>query len=129
MKKFQYQTGFWKSFNPRNCLVATIEKFRNFLDQGKKYTALLTDLSKAFDCLPLDRIAKLHAYNFDMLSLSFLKDRYQRVKVNKCYSHWSLNKYGVPQGSAYCIPFGWFNRFCKLCCWQYALCPCYKLLP
>ena len=37
------------------------------LDQGKENGALLTDLSKAFDCLLHDLIfAKLHAYGFQM---------------------------------------------------------------
>ena len=44
-----------------------IEKFRKSLDQGGEYKALLTNLSKAFSCVPLDLIiAKLHAYGFDM---------------------------------------------------------------
>ena len=84
--------------------MAKIEKFKKSLDQGGEYAALLTDLSKAFDCLPHDLIiAKLHAYGFDKASLrlmhSYLTDRYQRVKINNSYSLWSLIKHGVPQGS------------------------------
>ena len=100
----KYQTGFRKGFSPQSCLVAMIEKFKKSLDQGGEYAALLTDLSKAFDCLPHDLIiAKLHAYGFDKASLrlmhSYLTDRYQRVKINNSYSLWSLIKHGVPQGS------------------------------
>ena len=81
-----------------------IDKFKKSLNQGGEYGALLTDLSKAFDCLPHDLIiAKFHAYGFDKASLrlmhSYLSGRYQRVKINNSYSLWSLIKYGVPQGS------------------------------
>ena len=39
-----------------------IKKWRNFLDTGGALGALLTDLSKAFDCLPDKlQIAKHHA--------------------------------------------------------------------
>ena len=43
-----------------------VEKLRQYLD-NKGYTGiLLTDLSKAFDCLIHDLlIVKLHAYGFD----------------------------------------------------------------
>ena len=66
--------------------------------------ALLTDLSKAFDCLPHDLIvAKLHAYGFSIDSLklinSYLTERKQRVKINDQFSSWLDIVVGVPQGS------------------------------
>ena len=116
----KYQTGFRKGFSPQSCLVAMIEKFKKSLDQGGEYAALLTDLSKAFDCLPHDLIiAKLHAYGFDKASLrlmhSYLTDRYQRVKINNSYSLWSLITHGLPQGSILgLILFNTFLRVCSL---------------
>ena len=68
------------------------------------FGALLTDLSRAFDCLPHELlIAKLDAYGFDKSSLklihSYLSNRKQRVKINDRYSSWSEILFGVPQGS------------------------------
>ena len=48
----KYQCGFRKGFSAQHCLLAMIEKWRNSMDQDKFYGALLTDISKAFDCLP-----------------------------------------------------------------------------
>ena len=54
---------------------------------------LLTDVSKAFDCLPHDLlIAKLHAYGIKKGSLNLLlpyfQNRKQRVLLNNTYSEW-----------------------------------------
>ena len=81
-----------------------IEKWKKTVDNGGVFGALLTDLSKAFDCIPHDLIiAKLEAYGFhiDALKLihNYLSNRKQRVKVNDAYSSWKDIFYGVPQGS------------------------------
>ena len=66
--------------------------------------ALLTDLSKAFDCIKHDLlIAKLAAYGFDLHSLSFvfsyLNERKQRTKIHNSYSPYSNIACRVLQGS------------------------------
>ena len=65
---------------------------------------MLTDLSKAFDCLNHGLlIAKLEAYGVGYPSLllinSYLSNRIQRVKVNSTFSSSWESLYGVPQGS------------------------------
>ena len=45
------------------------------VDNGGVFGALLTDLSKAFDCIPHDLIiAKLEAYSFDIDPLKLIHD-------------------------------------------------------
>ena len=85
-------------------LLIMIEKWRAFLDQSGTCAALLTYLSKAFDCLPHDLlIGKLHGYGCDLLSLkilnSYLRNMYQRVKIYSFYSSCAKILFGVPQGS------------------------------
>ena len=83
-----------------------IEKWKTAVDNGGVFAALLTDLSKAFDCIPHDLIiAKLAAYGFDTNALrlihNYLSNRKQRVKINSVYSIWKDISYGVPQGSIF----------------------------
>ena len=79
-----------------------VENWKKTLDKGGECGALLTDLSKAFDCLPHDLlIAKLNAYGLEKHALklmnSYLSHRKQRVKMNTEYSSWKTISYGVPQ--------------------------------
>ena len=77
-----------------------IGKWRKSLDAGGAFGALLTDLSKAFDCLPYELlIAELHAIPSLKLLHSYLTKRKERVKLNGTYSSWSEILFGVPQGS------------------------------
>ena len=83
----KYQYGFPKGFNAQHCLLAMLEKWKKAVDTKKVFGALLTDLSKAFDCLPLDLIiAKLNAYGFSLPALNliqnYLANRKQRTKIN-----------------------------------------------
>ena len=100
----KYQCGFRRGYNAQHCLITLIEKWKKSVDNDGAFGALLTDLSKAFDCLPHELlIAKLDAYGFDKSSLklihSYLSNRKQRVKINDVYSSWSEILFGVPQGS------------------------------
>ena len=100
----KYQCGFRNNHSAQHCLLALIEAWKSSVDDGKVFGSLLTDLSKAFDCLAHDLfIAKLQAYGFDTKALKLIKDylsnRMQRIKVGQEYSSWKEIKYGVPQGS------------------------------
>ena len=70
-----YIFGYRKSHGPQPCLLNMIEMWRKGLDEGKVAGAILTDLSKAFDCISHDLlIAKLDSYGFDKTALMFVYD-------------------------------------------------------
>ena len=99
-----YLCGFRKGYSAQNCLLVMLHLWNNALDRHDIAGALLTDLSKAFDCLNHDlMIAKLNAYGFDHNSLtyiySYLTGRQHRTKVNNYLSSWADISSGIPQGS------------------------------
>ena len=100
----KFQCGFRKGYNAQHSLLVLIENIRKILDKKGFAGIVLTDLSKAFDCIDHDLlIAKLQAYGFSIDSLkfihSYLSDRIQRVKINSSFSKWHKIEFGVPQGS------------------------------
>ena len=97
------QCGFRKGFSVVNCLLPMIEKWRGSLNQSGACAALLTDLSKAFNCLLHELIiAKLYAYEIHMPLLKVINSysftRTQRIKMN-VYSSWSEILFDIPQSS------------------------------
>ena len=74
------------------------------MNKGGISRAILTDLSKSFDCILLDLlIAYPPAYGFDHQSLkimeSFLSKKQERIKINNDFRRYSEIIFGVPQGS------------------------------
>ena len=101
----KYQCGFSKGFSALNIVYSQcLKNGKHAVGKGKDVGALLTCLSKAFDCLPHELIiVKLNGYGFNLPALklmhSYLSHRNQRTKVNHAYSSWEEILFGVPQGS------------------------------
>ena len=77
----KYQCGFGKGFNAQHCLVSMIEKWKESVDNGRAFGALMTDLSKAFDYLHNGLlIAKLDAYGYDIKLVKLIQNTFQTEK-------------------------------------------------
>ena len=81
-----------------------IEKIKQARDKNNVFAAVLTDLSKTFDCInhePL--IAKLKAYGFDSPSFKFISAysnfRKQKTRVVSTVRDYLNILFGVPKGS------------------------------
>ena len=62
------QCGFRKGYSLQHCHLAITEKMKEARD-NKVWAVVLTNLSKAFDCLLHDfLIAKVYAFGFDLKS-------------------------------------------------------------
>ena len=100
-----FKCGFRKKkYSTQHALIAMIEKAGKIFGKRGTLGALLTDLSKAFDCMTHDLlIAKLHALNFDTNTLNliydYLTERTQRVKINSSFISYLNILQGVPQRS------------------------------
>ena len=100
----KFQCGFRKGYGTQHCLLLMLEIWKGPTDNNQAFGALLTDLSKAFDCLSHDLlIVKLLAYGLDIDSPNILQDylsnRKQRTEVDSFYSSWETILSGVPEDS------------------------------
>ena len=86
------------------CNIVYLDKWKKAVDSNKVFGAILTDLSKAFDCVCHDLlIAKRSPNGLSLLALKLIKGylqyRKQRTKIESSYSNWEYITSGVPQGS------------------------------
>ena len=99
-----FLSAYKKNYSSQNILISLTEKWRKDLDNNFVVGAVLTDLPKAFDCIPHNlSIAKLSTYNFSDEALfyiySCLTNRRQCVRINNTHSQLETIISGVPQGS------------------------------
>ena len=96
-------SAYRTSYSSQNVIIRLLEEWRTKLDNNFVVGAVLTDLSKAFDCIPHDLlIAKLAAYGLSeealMYILSYLSNRKQCVRINDTYSEFENIISGVLHG-------------------------------
>ena len=104
-KLSSYLCGFRIDYSIHHCLMIILQKWKKALDKAYRCAgALLTDLSKAFDCTTMS-YSLLSLKPMDLvihhltLNSSYLSDRKQRTKVNNIHNEWPEIKTGIPQGS------------------------------
>ena len=93
-----------KNYNSQHVLIRLIEEWLEYLDKNFFVGAVLTDWSKAFDCIPHDLlIAKLEPYSLGEKALSYiylyLTKRNQSGRINDKESDFQKIISCVPQGS------------------------------
>ena len=101
----KFQCGFRKGFSTQQCLLSVFQKWKSAVaNQKKKIGALLTDLSKAFDCLSHDLLIAnckcMRIQYWHTKTGTRLFDKSQTRNQNKFSIHlMGKNLFGVPQGS------------------------------
>ena len=81
-----------------------IDKWKKVFDNNNVFGALLTDLTKAFNCICHDLlVAELNGYILALPDLKmiqeYLQNQKQRTKIGPSYSSWEDITSRVPQGS------------------------------
>ena len=129
--------GFPKGYNTQQCLLKMLEIWKSSVDKGRAFSALLTDLSRAFDSLDHELlIAKRNAYGFSLPAFRLIHDslsnRKQRARIKKSYSICFYIILVVPPESMLLplfiqhfqcrlIFFVRWCRYCQFCQWKYTL--------
>ena len=96
--------GFRKAHSTQHVLFKLLQTWQKEQDYWGFTGTIITDLSRAYDCLPHDLlITKLGVYGLGRFTLRLLMEylnfRKQQANVGSSYSKWSLIKHGILQGS------------------------------
>ena len=97
-----FNVAFAKAIGHSIACLYMIEKIRKIRDSKGVFAAGLTDLSKAFDCISHELLlAKLYAYGFDQISLTFLhaclSQRLHKTKVGSTFSELMISYLVFPK--------------------------------
>ena len=107
------QCGSRKRYSTQHCLLNLLQKWKNFVDKGKYFGALLTDLSKAFDFLDHELLtAKLSAYGFSLPALRLIHDFLSNRKNNR-KKDWKIDN----NDSSYIVLLYLSLIWSKIVCW------------
>ncbi len=98
------QFGFLKGRSTVIQLLQILDHWTELLETGGRIDVIYTDLEKAFDKVPHQRLlSKLQTYGIHEKAINwikaFLTNRRQRVKINDALSDWEEVLSGIPQGS------------------------------
>lgn len=96
----KYQWRFWKGYRTQHSNLKTLKNGNNVLGKENIFDALLTDISKVFDCLDHKLLtAKSNAKSFNLpvfrLLHDYLSNRRKRIKNENLYSTWTEIVFGV----------------------------------
>ena len=82
--------GFRKGHATQHALFKLLQAWQEEPDKGGFVGTILMDLSKAYDCLPHDLVAKLDVVGKAALNVisNYLSHRIQRTKIGSSYSDW-----------------------------------------
>ena len=94
----KYQCGFRKGLSAQHCLLSMLEKWKSAIDHKKMFAALLTGLSRAFDCLShFLWVVKLNTYKAPGAELCQnacgVVNEQKIFSSHQCSPEWSAIKY------------------------------------
>lgn len=76
----KYQCGFQKGFSTQQRLIGMLEKWKHRVDKDNVFGALLTNQSKAFDCLGYEiLIAKLNVHGFSLPTVCYMENKERKL--------------------------------------------------